>query len=163
ERLGGTVHTNGDGTVAIFRGGRQPGLTGWRSFVDLVHADGACTRCFDDCHLGHPGSCGLFGFEEQTGLEGIDCPYDRSSVPTKPLRLDDFAPPLRELASRVRFEKICFADPALARLQPFEHVECDMPSVAWLDSSMKKLRATPGHEGDFVKFIPDFAEDLERA
>jgi hypothetical protein len=73
-------------------------------------------------------------------------PYERESVPQRPLHVDQLPPEVREAVSRVRFDKVSFAE--APSVQPVEHLPCggwgECPF--YVASDGRHLRAMPGCE-----------------
>jgi hypothetical protein len=92
---------------------------------------------------------GLFGYGHSQRVGWFTWPYQRELVPDQPRHIDQMPPKVREIFSRVRFDKLRFADSAY--LQPAEFFPCHLwdDEPAYLASDGRTVRAVPGEEDRF--------------
>jgi hypothetical protein len=82
-------------------------------------------------------------------------PYGRSSVPERPLKLEELPAPFRDAVGAMRFTRLSFAE--TRTIQPVEHTECGSWEPGWMDSE-GEYHAFEGREDEFEE-PEDWGED----
>jgi hypothetical protein len=92
---------------------------------------------------------GLFSYDHSQRVGWFTWAYDRVVVPDQPLHIDQVPPKVRDIFSRVRFDKLRFADSKY--LQPAEFFPCHIwdEEPGYLASDGQTVRAVPGEEDRF--------------
>jgi hypothetical protein len=113
---------------------------------------------------------GIFSYEYDDLSEiPFQAGYPRARRPETPLHVDQMPPRLRNLAKKIRLDRVSF--PNADRVQPVEHFECMVwggeEEVAYLAADGVTVRPIPGREDRFAAFceevrrdMPDLAEHL---
>jgi len=87
--------------------------------------------------------------------------YERTSVPNKPLHIDELPPQVRAAIAAMRFDGLDFTKTAV--FQPVELTECATWDPAYLTGDGKMVKAVPGREKDYAEFYKErrdeFSED----
>jgi hypothetical protein len=103
---------------------------------------------------------GLFNYEYEDKLGHTLEPYRRSTVPKKPLHVDQLPAKLRKRMRQVTFSEVRFSK--AKRVQPMEHCdECDSYDdlCSYLCADGKTVRPMPGEEDYFGQFVAWFREE----
>lgn len=129
-----------------------------KEVYDRLHDAGLCRGCFwysyrDDSESS-PAQLGFYYYQHPIS-NVFSFPYDRLSIPVRPLHIDQLPPELRKAVAQVAL-KIDFA--TTLHIQPPELVPCESYECAYLDSTGKHLRPIPGKEADYAKAVDDLVE-----
>jgi hypothetical protein len=116
-----------------------------------LHARAACAGCYRDYGEREEdlASHGIYRYSH-TCENWIAGPYARSTVPAKPLAIDDIPASIKKIA--VAFDGR-FAD--TQKLQPAEHWSCSSWEAGWLSSDGKTARPFPDHEDSWDDYSGD--------
>jgi hypothetical protein len=127
-----------------------------------LHDDGTCLHC--RYHY-EPDPEEVTDFREALFVyqhlhdNWISGPYGRTSLPAKPVHLDELPEETRRRLESCRFENVSFRDDSL--IQPVELTECASWEGAWLSSDGESIHPFPGEEERYREYYDEFATDPE--
>jgi len=154
ENVGDLLRTTGAERRAAVQGEAIRFATLSRAVHGELHGRGVCLGCsfLQESDPASPARRGFYAYEHLT-QSWVAGPYGRSQVPARPLVLGDLPEELREVVSRQKLDRVCFA--STPALQPVEHAPCVSGASAWLSSATRRIAAIPGQEDEFRReFAP---------
>jgi hypothetical protein len=103
----------------------------------------------------------LFLYKTSAFDECLADRYERTSVPKKPIHVDELPPQVRAAIAAMRFDGLDFATTKV--FQPIELTACATWDPAYLTGDGKTVKAVPGREKEYASFYEenraDFGED----
>jgi len=98
-----------------------------------------------------PAGEGLFVYETGQLDECLADRYHRSSVPKKPVHIDELPPQTRAALGMMRFDTLDFAKVEV--FQPVELTDCGTWDPAYLTGDGKAVKPVPGREKEYAEFV----------